>query len=575
MGIFSNVRKYFKHRRVEKLKKDLMTIRDELQFDPRYIMGETNHETPENFTRRIMEYKVWSMGNSRVLRRMYCTFNFDADSVEKLNYFWHAAPATTRMVHCGIPHLISSQMADILFGGGVQANVVVYSGEGESLKEDKHAEKLANELLTNLYNIMNVHERIATAATNESWGGHCFFKFSHDLSVSQYPILETYDITQAEVVKDRGVTKAIIFKTWYQHESASYRLDEIYSTNTKGEATIQYKLFKCDTDGKIREVGLFDIPQTVEMFCIDGNGNPEGLKLDSDGIFTYEGLKGMLAFEKPNKKPSLEFPSSNYGASDYEGSLDSFDGLDEVYSANVEEIRTNKTKRYLPDVIMPKDDKGRPLPFDEFTNSYVVVKGDLEQDSDNKIEIQQIADKTSSLLDKWKTLLTTVCNNAKLSPYSIGITWLETINPSAESQQERNKVTKDMRKAKLKLWKPLLEEILLRALQLNTWLQQKTNAEQDAFAEVNITWDNAAMQVIFGEYIEDTVESKIATWGGAKMQRVATTETCVREIHPDWTDKQVMDEVNGLRFEDGMSVDTPDGLPQLTGIAEESDDETE
>ena len=62
---------------------------------------------------------------------------------------------------------------------------------------------------------------------------------------------------------------------------------------------------------------------------------------------------------------------------------------------------------------------------------------------------------------------------------------------------------------------------------------------------------------------------------GAKAQHIASTDECVKEIHPDWTAKQVADEVNLIRFEDGMSTDTPDGLPQLTGVSDGGEDEDE
>ena len=53
---------------------------------------------------------------------------------------------------------------------------------------------------------------------------------------------------------------------------------------------------------------------------------------------------------------------------------------------------------------------------------------------------------------KFTTVLTNVINNAGLSPFALGITGLESINQSAESQQERNKVTIETRNKKYDLW---------------------------------------------------------------------------------------------------------------------------
>ena len=573
MRFIERIKNKVQERRVRKLEKDLIALRAKMKFDPRLLSLDFDTETVDTFTRRIYEYKLWNMGNAGALCWFYRTGNAYVGKYEynKHNYFWAKCPSGRRMVHCGIPGLISTRMADILFKNGVKANVVVYKAESESLTEDKTAEKKIDEFITStLFPKMGLQGILQASAVNESWGGHCFLRLSHDISVSAYPILETFDITQCEIVKIRNITKAIIFKKWYEHNNRSYRLDEIYSTTEEGDGCITYKLYTFEGK-KEKECSLLSIPQMRESFFLNGVGNEKGICLDENQRFVYKGLKGMLAFEKPNKTPSQEFSSSNYGASDYEGAVDYFDSLDEITSANIREIRTNETKRYIPDtMLMEKDEAGNPVPFDEFCDAYMTVKGDPDQDAQNKIETSQISDKTESFLSKWKTALSMVCNKAKISPYSLGITWLEAVGPSSESLQERNKVTLDMRKGKLELWTQLLKELLLRALQLNAWMQQNVDGIQekhraDGVPEIDITQGNATIQLDFGEYLTEGVSQRITTWGGAKTQRVASTEECVRQIHPDWTKKQINDEVNLIRFEDGMSIDNPNNLPELTG----------
>lgn len=581
MKLIETIKNKIQERRIKKLEKDLNALRAKMKFDPRLLMLDNTMNTQKAFTRRVYEYKVWSMGNAGSLAWFYRTGNasIGLHDYNKHNYFWACAPTSRRMIHCGVPALISTRMSDILFKNGVKVNAVVYkAAETESLTEDKAAGKKLNEFISStLSKKIKLQDNLQASAVNESWGGHCFLRLSHDSSISAYPILESFDITQCEVIKDRKITKAIVFKSWYEYNNRSYRLDEIYSTTEDGDGCITYRLFTFEGD-KEKEVSLLSIPQTQEMFNVDGNGNENGIVLDSEQRFVYKGLKGMLAFEKPNKTPSQEFPNSDYGASDYEGSIDYFDSLDEISSANVREIRTNETKRYVPDTMLRVDENGNPLPLDEFCDSFVTVKGDPDQDATNKIETAQINDKTESYLAKWKTVLSMICNKAKLSPYSLGITWLEAVGPAADSLQERNKVTIDMRKGKLALWTPLLEELILRALQLTAWMQGnvagiKEIHTADGVPEVDVTQGNTTIQLDFGEYVEEGVSQRITTWGGAKAQRVASTEECVQQIHPDWTKKQVNDEVNLIRFEDGMSLDNPSNLPELTGEDEEEIDE--
>lgn len=555
---------------------DILSLRGKLNFDPRLLVSAVDTNTAEAFTNRIAEYRAWSTGDSEVLRKFY-RLRYGAGEKTpfarhaKANYFWAKAPATARMVHSGIPGLISTRMADILFGNGVFADVVVYkNGDGDDLKEDTAAEKKANDLMQAMTAAMGLQDKLQRGATNESWGGHCFFKLTHDAELSVFPIIEPYDIMRAEAVKVRGITKAIVFKSWYRHHADDYRLDEIYSTTKDGDACITYRLFRRTADGD-REVDLFSIPQTAQLFRrAEKDDGTARLPLDKNNSFVYTGLKGMLAFEKPNKTPSLEFPDSGYGASDYEGALDEFDALDEIVSGNVHEIRTNKTRRYIPTSLLrhDPDDPTEVLAFDDFDDSYAITEGDPDQDGKEEIKVVTVDDKTQSFLEKWKSVLSLVCNKAKISPYSLGITWLEAVGPSADSLRERNKTTLDMRAGKLALWKPFLEEMLLRCLQMYAWIRKNTNADASAFPDLPFAWENTAVHVRFGDYIEDSFRDRLSIWTEAYAKNAVSAELMVKAIHPDMTAEDQKREVNRILFEKGMGADDPSTLSHLTGLEE-------
>ena len=155
-----------------------------------------------------------------------------------------------------------------------------------------------------------------------------------------------------------------------------------------------------------KEVPLTAIPQTYDLA-----ENPK---------VTFEGIQGLLAFEKPNKTPSLRFPNSPYGASDYEGAIPSFDGLDEIVSELSEETRTNKTKVYIPDNMIPKKEvklaNGKTVLRDDlrddFTQKFVKVTSDPDQKSADQISWTQIPDKYQSLMEKLRFYLTNAINVA-------------------------------------------------------------------------------------------------------------------------------------------------------------------
>ena len=560
-----SLKDFFTRRRLNRLQRDLNMLRNTIKFNP-YAVAMIDSETDKDFSRRITEYRVWSMGNSYVLRRFFVgTLEY-----RTCNYFWTRAPLSYRMIHSGLPGLICSKMPRILFGNGIAPTVSVYKDSGEV---DKNKTKAATDYTLQLIDKVKLRDVLTECATNESWGGHSFIKFSFDTAISNFPIIEAADIMSTEVVKERNETVAIIFKTWYEdkkkgNQQRKYRLDEIYTTDATGDAVIRYELYELTT-GEEKRVPLNSIPETQKIVEA----------VNSDDEFVFTGLKGMLAFDKPNKLPSLEFPHSNYGASDFEGATDSFDAVDEAYSTIINEIRDNRTFRYFASHNFRRDkDTGEILtPDDGFTKNFVLTEGDIDQEqgvNKNRI-VDQIPDKTEEHKAKYLTAVTVALNKAGLSPYSIGITGLESINQSAESQQERNKVTLETRKAKLELWTPYLSKVLSQLLAFNTYLLNTVGVKQDdmPLPDMDITLSTVTLD--FGEYLQDTDKDLVDIWGLAKSQGISSTQNAVRELHKSWSEKQILDETNVILFENGMATDTPNGLPNLTGIETDEGDDTD
>ena len=207
----------------------------------------------------------------------------------------------------------------------------------------------------------------------------------------------------------------------------------------------------------------------------------------------------------------------------------------------------------------------------------MLTEGDIDQEqgvNKNRI-VDQIPDKTEEHKAKYLTAVTVALNKAGLSPYSIGITGLESINQSMESQQERNKVTLETRKAKLELWTPYLSKVLSQLLAFNTYLLNTVGVKQDDMPLPDMDITLSTVTIDFGEYLQDTDKDLVDIWGLAKSQGISSTQNAVRELHKSWSEKQILDETNVILFENGMATDTPNGLPDLTGIETDERDDTD
>lgn len=535
------IKDYFTKKRLDKLRRDLNMIKRQDNYDAEEVVDLSNVLGKNYFTRKIQEYQIWNTGNSDLIRAFYKKDPFSSN----LNYFWQLALDKTIKRHTGIPKLISNKMGTIIFGAGFKPEVTVYKTENGQISEDKNEEESskAQDVLNALFDKTKAKEVFHLTAVKESWCGEGFIKFNYNLDLSQYPILEATDLTHAEAIVERGVTTAIIFKTRYVKEKERYRYEEKYTTDENGDALIVNSLYQLFVDGKEKQVPLTTIPETAEL----------------EEYYRFEGLKGMIAFHKPNKKPNNEFPGSIYGASDYQGAIDSFDALDEAYSELVSEIRNNKTIRYVPTSMIPRDENNNPTTIDmAFITNYQMVEGSIDQNAKNQIQIQSIDDKTASLIEKYKNCLITAINLAGLSPLALGITGLESINAGEQSQKERNRVTLETRKDKINnYWKPFLSELTLQLLSFNNWLVKKAGAKQDGLDVENVNFDNADITFDFGEYVVEDETNVITRWATAKTSGLASVETCVKKLHPDWTDDQIVEEVTKIKFENNMGMEDP------------------
>ena len=549
MGIID----YFTNKRLQRLERDLKMIRSRYNFDGTKALDLSNVFGNDAFTKRIQEYQVWKSGSAELIRYFYTHY---AGS-NGLNYFWQKALDTTIKRHCGIPKMISNKMGTILFGSDFKVDATIYQEEDDT-KPNEKASKQAKEVIDALIDKTKALEKFTDMAVKESWCGHSFIKFNYDLSLSQYPILETFDLTQAEAIVTRGITQAIIFKSFYNKKKSGntekYRFEETYTTNNLGYAMIKNNLYKMQADGTDKEVPLTTIIETANL--------PEE--------FVFEGVKGILAFHKPNKYPNNEFSSSVYGASDFEGAIDSFDALDETYSELAYETRNNKTIRFIPSTMIPKFEDGTPnMDIMSFITAFQMTESSLDQNAKNEIIAQQINDKTLSLVEKFKNNLVTAINNAGLSPLALGITGLESISAGESSQRERNRVTLETRKNKINnYWIPFLKDFFTQLISFNNWMikvagakqNQKVNVEDLSFETVDLTFD-------FGNYVVENESEVITRWASAKQSGVASIETAVREIHPEWTDDQILQEVTKIKFEHNIGVDDP-SLLQMDRVNE-------
>jgi len=453
-----------------------------LQYNPLLVSMEST-ETDRHMTRRMLENSVWYSGIEQDIAYFYNKeakkFYRKGQPSESMNYFWADAENDIRKIHSGFPQLICEKMVDLIVGNGFEVKV---EGGDETILQEKIDEILKD----NKFKSLLLNKSIET----ESWAGGVAWKLSWNPDLTEYPIIEAWQPENYTNIVISGRIVADIFYAYYDKGNLKYRLSEIYGVDKKG-AYIDYKLEQLTT-GITNDVNApaqwVDVPfKTLEQ--------TKDLKR-----ITFEGYFKRLSLYKANKLPNSEFRNSLVGESDFAGSYGAFDAIDEILSTWIQEFRDGKLHRYFPEELMIKNSNGDYNYPSNFKKDHILYSDSPSENIDKqKIQYAQgdvRADKHIESFKAWEMLL---LNNAGLSPLTVGATGLEGIDASAQSQQEREKVSIRTRNKKIELWKEFLEDYLQTVLEFH--LMTKSMKKNDVETYDVGTIPEFEIIVSFNDYI--------------------------------------------------------------------------
>jgi len=564
MSIFTRITDYFDSRRRDRLWRDLEVLENKIKFIPKYAKIPAAFFADDTFTRKVTEYMLWNTGNEEALRDFFSNGSYISKDGTSQNMFWEKAPSDYPMIHSGFPALLSAKQPSILFGNGFELKAEILTPSGD-VNEEASA-KLQSLVDDVFVPKMRLVENMIDGASKESWGGHVFPKISVDTSLSPYPILEMVDIRYGEAVTKRGINLGVVFhsyinKSGLDGKTKQYRLDEMYRQASEsdflsqngeparikraeaelGDAVIEYKLFSINEKGDEVEIDLQSLDETASITA---------------PLYVFKGVTGAMAFSKPNKLPNNDFPDSPYGASDYAHSRMHFDALDEVWSEIRRETRDNKSIAEWPSGMLQKDpETGKPY-FARFRTNIVVSQADLREGIKNEPHLFEFKDKTDSLILKRDKAIESVCINAEMSPISLGIPDSIGANSSDKTLRERNKATIDLRNKKLALWKPTLEQLMIRYLETCSWMQQNIQGfVMPGVEDFDVDFTNLNITFTFPDYVSDSDTERTANVAQKRSAGVMSIREGVKAIHikDGWSDDEIEKEVEEIRIDQNLS----------------------
>ena len=531
MGILKNMINKVVDKRINEHTKGVGT---EMEYN-HLLVDMKNNWNDKHMTRRMLENSVLYSGIEQDIayfyRREAPKFFRKGEPSESMNYFWADTNRDIRKIHSGYPQLICEKMADLVTGNGYRINV-----EGEN--EVELQEELDDILNDNKFKSMLLGKSIET----ESWSGGVAWKLSWNPTLTEYPIIEVWQPENYTSKMQSGRVLEDIFYIYYEKGPAKYRLSEIYGVDKKKGAYIDYKLEMLvyvnaaqeSKGSKWQPCNIKELEQTKDLKRIEFNGYFKRLSL-----------------YKPNKTPNSEFRYSYLGESDFAGSYGAIDAIDEIISTWIQEFRDGKLNRYFPEELMLKNLSTGDFKYpDKFKKDHILYADSPSENVDKQKIIYEQGDiRTDKHIESYKIWVTQFLNNAGLSPLTVGVTGLESIDASAESQQEREKVSIRTRNKKIELWTEFLEDFLKIVLEFR--LMTKGMIEND-----DKTYSVGALQdfdiiVTFNDYI---IKSKRDRTEEAQLGLNSTWDvlTAVKYVHDDMSAREQLAISARVKLEMGL-----------------------
>lgn len=443
-----------------------------------------------SFETNIAVNRLWYRGDSWELAQAYRQIGGASHS------FWGSVPTygmEIRKIHTGLPQTMVNMLSGLI---AADLQEVQFPSESQKLLWQQIAQE--NDFC----------ELVKRSITETLVTGDGAFKISLHPQVSRFPILEFYGADRVELRRQSGRVHEIIFRTPYADDSGrNYTLHEHY-----GRGYVTYALF--DAYGNPRD--LHAIPQTAGL---------QPVRWDGDFM-----LAEYLSFYHSNRHEGR-------GQSIFDAKRDNFDALDEAWSQWVDALRSGRSRTYIPECLIPRDENGVLQKSNAFDNRFLMTGNDIAESAQNKITVEQAEIPHDSYLATYITALD-LCLQGIVSPSTLGIDVKKLDN--AEAQREKEKTT-------LYTWQDIVNALqrVLPKLITDVFYAYQTANGQPA--------EEVRSAVTFGEYANPSFESQVETVAKAKQGGIMSIEAGLDELYGSTkSDTWKAAEAERIRTEQGI-----------------------
>lgn len=271
------------------------------------------------------------------------------------------------------------------------------------------------------------------------------------------------------------------------------------------------------------------------------------------------GYPGLTSEYVPNMLPS-PFEGTygvNFGASDYDGTETLLDALDMAASSLTRDVDLGKARIIVPAEYLMKNGPGQGASADLDREVYEPINTLDEGKGITFVQAQIRVGEHTAVMDAMKR---EIVGTAGYSGRGFGLDEAASAVTATEvnSLDRRDAITRDH---KARYWGPALASILEAMLHIDRKFFPRVAApvEGEAAPEPVPPGVIERPTVEWPDAVSVDPEAQARTLSLLEQARAISTETKVRQLHPDWDDTQVEEEVARILDEQGMGeVADPD-----------------
>lgn len=486
---------------------------------------------PPEYRKQLDEVALcgaWYAGDRQALAAAYGRQTADDRRPSERRWFWSRtnAPALGQRdhrLHIPLAADIATTSADLLFSEPPTFEVA--GAEGSTATQDR---------LDEIVEEGGVINRLLEAAEVSAALGGVYLKADWDLDVVQHPLLGVVHADAAVPEFRWGRLVAVTF--WREVHNDGTRVWRHLERHEvlRGVGAIEHGLYEGTTSRLGSVVPLVEHASTAGLVA--------GL---TDGNRVLTGLKTLTADYIPNMRPNRTHRGSDLGRSDYQGTLDLHDALDETWTSWMRDLRLGRGRMVIPEGFLQAQGKGQGATFDADREVYAALNMPPSSGGGaDSITLSQFEIRVDEHARTAQEIVARAIAVAGYSGQTFGLAGDVAVTATEATARERKSfITRDK---KARYWKPGLGRMLDVLLQLDVILG---TAPQGVTA--------ARPTVGFPDAVSEDPKDVATTLDLLHRAAAMSTLTKVQRLHPDWDETAVAEEVVRISAEQGTAVLNP------------------